>query len=127
MLLSWVLAQWLGIGGIALGLSIGVLVEALLMGLVLRRRGGLHVGRAELAVIATALTAAAMMGLVIAVLRVTTWTEGPIGLDSALLLGAYLTAAVATYVSVAWLLASRELTELTTRLSRLRPGWAVRR
>ena len=127
MLLSWVLAQWLGIGGIALGLSIGVLVEALLMALVLRRRGGLHVGRAELAVIATALTAATMMGLVIAVLRVTTWTEGPIGLDSALLLGAYLTAAVATYVSVAWLLASRELTELTTRLSRLRPGWAVRR
>ena len=32
MLLSWLLAQWLGIGGIALGLSIGVLAEAVLLG-----------------------------------------------------------------------------------------------
>ena len=59
--------------------------------------------------------------MVIAVLRVTTWTAGPIGLDSALLLAAYLAAAVLAYLAVAWLLASQELTELTTRLSRLRP------
>ena len=121
MLLSWFLAQWFGIGGIAFGLSVGVLVEAVILGVVLHRRGGMAFGRPELSVAATALAAAAMMGLVIAVLRVTTWTDGPIGLDSALLLAAYLAAAVLAYLAVAWLLASRELTELTTRLSRLRP------
>ena len=121
MLLSWFLAQWFGIGGIALGLSIGVLVESVLLVLILHRRGGLQLGNPEVQVAATALTAATLMGLVIAVLRVTTWTDGPIGLDSALLLAVYLTAAVLAYLAVAWLLASRELTELTTRLSRLRP------
>ena len=121
MLLSWLMAQWLGIGGIALGMSIGVLVEALLLALMLRRRGGLQVGRAELTVAGTALIAAGTMGLVVAVLRITTWTDGPIGVDSALLLAAYLAAAVLSYLTVAWLLASRELNELTTRLSRLRP------
>ena len=121
MLLSWFLAQWFGIGGIAFGLSVGVLVEAVILGVVLHRRGGMAFGRPELSVGATALVAAAMMGLVIAVLRVTTWTDGPIGLDSALLLAAYLAAAVLAYLAVAWLLASQELTELTTRLSRLRP------
>ena len=121
MLLSWFLAQWFSIGGIALGLSIGVLVESVLLVLILHRRGGLQVGTPEIQVAATALTAAAMMGLVIAVLRVTTWTDGPIGLDSALLLAAYLAAAALTYLAVAWLLQSRELHELTTRLSRLRP------
>ena len=121
MLLSWFLAQWLGIGGIALGLSIGVLVESVLLAFVLHRRGGLQVGTPELQVAATALVAATLMGLVIAILRVTTWTNGPIGVDSALLLAAYLAAAALAYLAVAWLLASRELTELTTRLSRLRP------
>ena len=121
MLLSWFLAQWLGIGGIALGLSIGVLVEAVVLGLVLQRRGGLSCGPPELSVAATALVASSMMGLVIAVLRVTTWTAGPLVLGSALLLAAYLSAAVLAYLAVAWLLASQELTELTTRLSRLRP------
>ncbi len=122
MLLSWFLAQWFGIGGIAFGLSVGVLVEAVILGVVLHRRGGMAFGRPEISVVATALVAAAMMGLVVAVLRVTTWTHGPIGLDSALLLAAYLTAAVLAYLAVAWLLASRELAELTTRLSRLRPS-----
>ena len=39
MLLSWFFAQWFGLGGIALGVSLGVLVEAPVLALALHRRG----------------------------------------------------------------------------------------
>ncbi len=119
-LLSWMFGQWMGLAGIALGLSVGVLLEALALGEVLRRRGGLRMGEPEAAAAALSLSAALMMGLLVAVLRVTTWSDGEIGAGSALLLAAYLAAAALSYLGVAALLESQELAELTRRLRRRR-------
>ncbi|MBM4438568.1 MAG: murein biosynthesis integral membrane protein MurJ, partial [Actinobacteria bacterium] len=53
MLLSWLLAQRIGQGGIALGVSIGVLLEAYLLTVLLRVRGALAIGGREIRSAAT--------------------------------------------------------------------------
>ena len=94
MVLSWLFAQVMGHAGIALGVSIGVLIEAMVLGLVLARRDGLSLAMPVARSVAITLTATLVMGLVIAVLRVTTWSGGDVtGAAAALLIG-YLAAAV---------------------------------
>ncbi len=128
MPLSWLFAQVMGHAGIALGLSIGVLIEAMVLGLVLARRDGLSLAMPVARSVAITLTATLVMGLVIAVLRVTTWSGGDVtGAAAALLIG-YLAAAVASYALFAVLLGSDELSELVGRLlARFRSGPAAPR
>jgi putative peptidoglycan lipid II flippase len=118
MLLSWLFAQWFGLGGIALGVSVGVLVEAPVLALVLHRRGGLAATVADLRSLAITLVATVIMGLLIAVLLLNTWAGGPVSAGSAALLLGYLAAAVASYGLTAALLGSHELLGLTARLTR---------
>ncbi len=128
MVLSWLFAQVMGHAGIALGVSIGVLIEAMVLGLVLARRDGLSLAMPVARSVAITLTATLVMGLVIAVLRVTTWSGGDVtGAAAALLIG-YLAAAVASYALFAVLLGSDELSELAGRLlARFRSGPAAPR
>ena len=116
MFLSWVLGRWFGLGGIALGLSIGVLIEAAMLCGILWRRGGLRMGSPEATSVAIAGIAALIMGLVIAGLRAMTWSTGPIGVGSVVLLVGYLFAAAVFYCGSAALLGSRELGEMVGRL-----------
>ncbi len=122
MLLSWLFAQWFGLGGIALGVSLGVLVEAPVLALVLNRRGGLAVAAADLRSLAITSIATVIMGLLIAVLLLNTWTGGPVTAASAVLLLGYLAAAVASYALTAALLGSHELLGLTSHLTRWAGG-----
>ncbi len=118
MVLSWLFAQVMGQAGIALGVSIGVLVEAIVLGLVLARRDGLSLTMPVARSVGITLTATLVMGLVIAVLRVTTWSAGDVtGAAAALLIG-YLAAAFASYSLFAVLLGSDELSELAGRITR---------
>jgi putative peptidoglycan lipid II flippase len=115
MLLSWFFAQWFGLGGIALGVSLGVLVEAPVLALALHRRGGLTATASDLRSLAITLVATVIMGLLTAVLLLNTWTGGLVTAGSAVLLLGYLAAALASYGLTAALLGSHELAELTAR------------
>ncbi len=127
MCLSWLFGQWFGLGGIALGLSIGVLVEASILSVILWRRGGLQMGEAEASSVAITSVAALIMGLVVVGLRMLTWSTGPIGVGSVVLLLGYVFAAVVFYCGVAALFRSRELGELCGRLSAITQSIGRRR
>ena len=116
MVLSWLLAQWLGQAGIALGVSIGVLVEALWLGAVLARRGGITLARPQARSLGVTIAATLGMGLVVAVLRAVTWTDGAPAIGSAGLLFGYLAVGLLPYGAIARLLRSAELEELSGRL-----------
>ena len=112
MLLSWLFARWIGHAGIALGVSIGVLIEALVMGIVLVRRGGMSVKREHLRSSLVSLVSALVMGFVLMTLVLITWRGGDVTPTSVGLLVGYLAAGLSSYVVVAALLGSAELAEL---------------
>ena len=117
VILSWVLGIWIGIGGIALGVSIGVLIEALLLALILRRRNGIRLGPAEIRSVFSVLAAAVIMGVVVAGLRMLTWSSGAVDAGSALLVVTYVVVAIVVYLVIAALLGSTELLELNNRMN----------
>jgi putative peptidoglycan lipid II flippase len=99
MLLSWLLSLWLGIGGLALGVSVGVLLEAGLLYWLLRRRlpapPGSSLSGGAIRAIAMAIT----MGALIVLLRWATWPGGGSSLLNAAWLAAYVPAGAAFYAT----------------------------
>ncbi len=116
MTLSWVFSLAMGHAGIALGLSIGVLVEAVVLAVLLRRRGGIDIGDVDSRWIAGVMIAAGAMAAVILVLVLTTWDPSGSWRAAGLLAG-YLVAAFVSYVAAARLLGNPELEELWQRLA----------
>ena len=97
MLLSWLLSLWLGIGGLALGVSIGVLLEAAVLYLLLRRRLPAPAGVTLTGGASRVVALAAAMGAVIFLLRWATWPGGGSSLVNAAWLAAYVLAGAAFY------------------------------
>ena len=116
MVLSWTLSRGMGNAGIALGLSIGVLVEAVVLVVILRRRGGVVVYSDDARWLIRIGLAAALMGAAIGGLRLATWPAGD-GLAAAGWLAAYLATALAVYVGAARLMRNPELDELGQRIA----------
>ncbi|HCU73792.1 MAG TPA: murein biosynthesis integral membrane protein MurJ [Chloroflexi bacterium] len=115
--LSWLLGLWIGIGGIALGVSVGVLVEASLLVLILWRRSGFRLGAEEIRSMFSAVAAALIMGAIVAILRMLTWSSGVVDVGSVLLLLLYVVLALGMYMLFMTLLGSAELLELRTRMN----------
>ena len=117
VVLSWLLGLWMGIGGIALGVSIGVLTEAVILALILRRRSGVRIGAEEIRGVFSAVMAALIMGAIVAILRILTWSPGVVDVGSALLVLMYIVLSLGIYLFVMALLDSGELVELRTRMN----------
>ncbi len=97
MLLSWLLSLWMGIGGLALGVSIGVLLEAGVLYWLLRLRLPAPTGSALTGGAIRVITLAAVMGALIFLVRWATWPGGGSSLLSATWLAAYVLAGAAFY------------------------------
>jgi putative peptidoglycan lipid II flippase len=117
--LSWLLAPWLGHGGLALSISITTTIEMLILLAVLYRRiGGL--GRQLLSSVVRTALAATIMGLV------SLWLAGPLAqvtdpahgrsLNALAAFVFTLSAAGATYLAAAFYLGAPELQEVLARL-----------
>ena len=117
VVLSWLLGLWMGIGGIALGVSIGVLIEAVILALVFRRRSGVRIGTEEIRSVFSAVMAALIMGATVAILRMLTWSPGVVDAGSSLLVLMYVVLSLGIYLFVMALLGSGELVELRTRMN----------
>ncbi|MDP6758829.1 MAG: murein biosynthesis integral membrane protein MurJ [Chloroflexota bacterium] len=96
MLLSWLLSIWMGIGGLALGVSIGALLEAGAMYWLLRRRlpgpeGGFALGTARVGAMAV------LAALVVLGLRLATWPGGASSVANAGWLALYVLAGALVY------------------------------
>jgi len=115
--LSWGFSLVMGQSGIALGVSIGVLVEAIILAGLLRRHAGVDVTALDWRRIAGIGLASGVMAVVLLVLLLTTW-QPRAGLTSAGLLAVYCVAATVTYLGVAQLTCSSELGELRRQVAR---------
>ena len=115
--LSWGFSLVMGQSGIALGVSIGVLVEAIILAGLLRRHAGVDVTALDWRRIAGIGLASGIMAVVLLVLLLTTW-QPRAGLTSAGLLAVYCVAATVTYLGVAQLTCSSELGELRRQVAR---------
>ena len=116
MVLSWALSLSMGNAGIALGLSIGVLVEAVALVVVLRRRGGVVIHGGDARWLMSIGLAAALMGAAIGGLRLATWPAGD-GLAAGGWLAAYLATAMVVYAGAARLMRNPELDEVARRVA----------
>ena len=122
MLVSWLLSLSMGINGLALGVSVGVLLEAVLLYAFLRRRlPAAAYDRATWLSAARTLAASALMGLAVfgAVWR--TW-EGGSTLPNLGLLAGYVALGAAVFSIVAGSLGSEELFALARRVRRKLAG-----
>ncbi len=115
MLLSRLLSIWMGIGGLALGVSIGVLLEAGAMYWLLRRRlpGPQD---AFLAGTARVVGMAVLTALVVLGLRLATWPGGASSLVNAGWLAVYVLAGAAVYGGGMLLLGAEEARGLHQKL-----------
>ena len=116
MVLSWALSQVMGNPGIALGLSIGVLIEAVILAAILRRRGGVLVRGDDARWALGIVLAAALMGTAIGGLRLATWPAAD-AIAGGGWLAAYLATALVVYVGAARLMRSPELDELVGQIA----------
>ncbi|MCY3912162.1 MAG: murein biosynthesis integral membrane protein MurJ [Chloroflexi bacterium] len=116
MVLSWAFSVVMGNPGIALGLSIGVLVEAVILVAILRRRGGVVVQGDDARWALGIVLAAALMGAAIGGLRLATWPAAD-ALAGGGWLAAYLATALVVYVGAARLMRSPELNELVGQIT----------
>ena len=116
MVLSWALSLSMGNAGIALGLSIGVLVEAVALVVVLRRRGGVVIHGGDARWLMSIGLAAALMGAAIGGLRLATWPPGN-GPEAVGWLAAYLTTAIVVYAGAARLMRNPELDEVARQVA----------
>ena len=122
MLISWLLSLSMGINGLALGVSIGVLLEAVLLYAVLRGRlRAAAYDRATSLSAARTLAASASMGLAVFGAVWYTW-EGGSTLPNFGLLAGYIALGAAVFAIVAGALGSEELFALARRVrARLAP------
>ena len=116
MVLSWAFSVVMGNPGIALGLSIGVLVEAVILVAMLRRRGGVVVLREDGRWMLNIVLATALMGAAIAGLRLATWPAAG-AVTGGAWLAAYLATALVVYVGLAHLMRIPELDELVGQIA----------
>ncbi len=116
MVLSWAFSLVMGNPGIALGLSLGVLVEAVILAAILRRRGGVLVRGDDARWLLNIALATALMGAAVGGLRLATWPEVD-GWAAAGWLAAYLTTALVVYVGAARVMRIPELNELVGRIA----------
>ena len=117
MIASWALSLVMGIGGLALGVSLGALFEAAVLYAVLGRR--LEIGaqaRRALRSLAGVLAGAGAMGAGLYALVRATWTEGGSTWSNAGLLAAYLAVGAAAFLLVAWIARSEELAVSVARV-----------
>lgn len=117
VLLSWVFSLTMGYIGIALGLSISVLAEAVVLAMLLRRRGGLAMQSSDPRWILRVAVAAGVMTAVIQVLMLITWEPGG-SLRAVGLLASYLIAALGTYLAAGRLLGILELDQFRQWVAR---------
>ena len=116
MLISWVLSMFMGINGLALGVSVGALVEAVALYIVLGRRlpTSAYVRKMSLSAART-ITASVLMGLAVFGAVSLTW-EGGSWLASLGLLAGYMAVGAVVFSAVAAALKSEELFALASRL-----------
>ncbi len=115
MLISWLLSLFMGINGLALGVSIGALVEAVVLSLVLRRRlPTLAFDRETSLSAARTLAASALMGLAVFGAVSYTW-EGGSSFASLGLLTGYMVVGAVVFSVVAAALKSEEFFALARR------------
>ena len=115
MLISWLLSLFMGINGLALGVSIGALVEAVALSLVLRRRlPTLAFDRETSLSAARTLAASALMGLAVFGAVSYTW-EGGSSFASLGLLTGYMVVGAVVFSVVAAALKSEEFFALARR------------
>ena len=98
-LLSWLLSLWLGIGGLALGVSLGVLLEAIVLYWLLDRRLPAPEGRAMIGGVVRVVAVSAAMAAAVFLLRWATWPGGGSSLLNAAWLASYVLAGAAIYIS----------------------------
>ena len=116
MLVSWLLSLSMGINGLALGVSVGVLVEAVLLYAFLRRRlAAAAYDRATSLSAARTLAASVLMGLAVFGAVWYTW-EGGSTLPNLGLLAGYMALGAAVFSIVAGVLGSEELFALARRV-----------
>ncbi len=126
MLLSWLLSLSMGIDGLALGVSVGVLLEAAVLYAVLRKRFSARaMGRGLGSPITKTLAATAIMGVVVYAAVSLSWPGGGSSAGNAGLLAGYLIAGAAAFVIAAAALRSDELIAFASVIRRKFQGQTV--
>lgn len=108
MLLSWLFSLWWGIGGLALGVSIGVLIEALGLYWLLDKRLRTPGRSNMISFVFKIICVSCVMAIVIGAFRSFTWPGGDSSFSNAIWLGAYVIAGTTFYVGGMFLLDREE-------------------